>query len=427
MFSRRSCIGIGVRTDLRWGPLRNQFFWVMLLAHIGVCPGATAPQGDLLTFLINQNEAAWQKIHSLQTIQYTHETQWLANGQQEPFQGVAQIKKKGDWYWSTYRRTILDRPTGHMQNNEFRNVMNDKYMAEWPMLGNPLAYQWDHASIDSMSRKQRTHFRLTSPYDFLPACFGSASYRFREDMARGGDGVKFEAVEVKGEDGRLLYQITRSHPQTSATPDLMWVIDPQKGFLAVESTFYPSGRLLMRQTMGVEEIAPGLWYPVGYEETRYKEGIAPPVVESWVKSRIKDIKINEPLPDEQFAFDALGLKRDKPDIRVLRTGLDGVTTEYVYRGGQLVPRLLADQVDRVVEKGVEVTADSITQEGGPAAQSGARPGQAQARTDRVPAMAGTVPSNNRHRLAIVFLASVLAIVIVGAVLVYRHPQSDKTR
>ena len=124
----------------RW---RNYLLEAVLLASIGVCSAATTPQGDLVTFLVSQNEAAWEKVHSFQTIQYTHETQWLAAGEQQPFSGVAQIKKKGDSYWATYRRTIIDKATGQMKENELRQVVNDKYVGEWPALGNPFAYQWD--------------------------------------------------------------------------------------------------------------------------------------------------------------------------------------------------------------------------------------------------------------------------------------------
>lgn len=341
-----------------------------------VCLGglAAAAQDNLLQSLIEKNEATWQKIQSLHSIQYTIEREWPNPQSQQPFHGVGQVKKRGNCYWSTYRHTIpmptgpsqvvavkekkvgdftattftvrSDTSAGLTQEIEFRLVVNDRYWAEWTKTetGNALgrfAQQQDYSSVDGMSAKMKQMVRMRMPPEFLRHCFGGDRERFRESMARGAEAVKFEAVEWKGEDGRLLYQIKRSHPQTGPTPDLVWVLDPQKGFLATESTFSPGGRLLVRRTMRAEEIAPGIWYPVGYEETRYaeaKDSADAPVVESWVKSKIRDIKINEPLPDEQFDLEALGLKKDKPDIKVMRTALNGRVTPYVYRDGKLVPR-----------------------------------------------------------------------------------------
>jgi hypothetical protein len=120
------------------------------------------------------------------------------------------------------------------------------------------------------------------------------------------------------------------------------VIDPQKGFLATESVFYAGRETpFRRQTMRVEEVAPGVWYPVGYEETEYTEPkppAEPPAVTSWTKATLKDIKINEPIPARQFDIEALGLQTDKPDITVLRTTVEGRTIPHVYREGKLVPQ-----------------------------------------------------------------------------------------
>lgn len=340
MSIRKRYANVVVNCEFLYGCRKSGLLWILLALSMSLCSAATAPQDDLLTSLINHSEAAWQKIHALETIQYTHETEWLARGREKPYQGIAQIKKKGDWSWSRYRRTILDRSSGQIHDREIRRVINDKYIAEWPDLDNELAYQWDHVSVDSISRKQKSHLRTTSPSDFLPVCFGDTKYRFRESI--GDDASKFEASEVKGEGGQILYKITRKNSETGPGPDLVWIIDPEKGFLAIESTFYPGGNyLLMRRTMRIEEISPGVWYPVGYEETRFDElkaGQSSPNVVSWVKSTLKDIKINEPLPDEQFNIEALGFDEAKREIRIVETGLEGEMILYTYRDGKLVRR-----------------------------------------------------------------------------------------
>ena len=274
-----------------------------------------------------------------------------------------------------------------------------------------------------MSQKEKTHLRVTMPYDFLPLCFGDSGLRFQEAMQKGGSAVKYEAVEVKGQDGKPLYQIKRFFPQGGPSPDLVWTIDPEKGFLAIERTFCPQGQGRTHHTIQVEQISPGIWYPVGFEETRYeetKEGTGTPTVIGWIKSKIKDIKINEPLPDGQFDISALGLLKDKPDIRVLRTGLDGVTTEYVYRAKQLVPKELAAQVDQVVKRGLEGPGVATTPDEGKSAESTARPEKATAKESQASRVVGMSRSANGHRVVVVLLASFLGILMVGAVFAWRH-------
>jgi hypothetical protein len=272
-----------------------------------VCLGGLTPaaQDDLLHSLIKKNEAAGKKIQALQSIQYTLERDWLARGQQQPFHGVAQVKKKGNCSWVTYRRTGINFTAGEIQEIERRAVINDKYAAEWPAVGNPLAYRWDHESVDAMGPETKTHLAMTGAEDFLCICFGHESTRFSEALKIYVDRIRYEAVERKGEDGRFLYDIQCFNPKDLATPNLVWTIDPQKGFLATEVVLYESEKPQIHDTMRVEEIAPGVWCPVGHEETRYaktKEGEKTPSVESWCKVRIKDLKINEPIPDEQFDF-----------------------------------------------------------------------------------------------------------------------------
>ncbi len=120
------------------------------------------------------------------------------------------------------------------------------------------------------------------------------------------------------------------------------MIDPQRGFLATEYVFNAMGEApVSRQKMRVEQIASEVWYPVAVEETCCAEPNQPgdpPKVETWSKVALKDIRVNEPIPDEQFEVEALGLPDDKPDITVLRITVEDRKIPYVYREGKLVPR-----------------------------------------------------------------------------------------
>ncbi|MBM4027370.1 MAG: hypothetical protein FJ280_18485 [Planctomycetes bacterium] len=339
----------------------------LVLVLLGQGGRAASSSGDLLSSLVAKNEAAWQKIQSLHSIQYTLERQWLDRQSQQPFQGVARIKKRGNCCWSAYGSTVLTGPlqvvreterkvgdrslpmqllapdtsAGQTREAERRLVVNDRYAAEWPV-GNPLAYRWDHESVDAMSAKTKKHLEMSLPPESSRYCFGDGRRLFREALEADPNWIRFDAVENKGQDGQVLYQIRRFDPKDSPRPDLVWTIDPQKGYLAVENVFYAGRETpLRRYTLRVEEIAPGLWYPTGWEEVNYAEpqqAQEPPAVRNRVKATLKDIKLNEPIADEQFEIEALGLDKDDRNVTVLWTTVEGKTLPYVYREGSLVPR-----------------------------------------------------------------------------------------
>ena len=225
---------------------------------------------------------------------------------------------------------------------ERRVVVNDQYMAEWPAQGNPLAYRWDHNSVDTMSEKMRRHLKMSLPPDFLQSCFGDDRQRFSGALQTGSSRGRYEAVELLGEDDRALYQIRRFYPVDSQKPDMVWVIDPQKGFLATELVFIAGREVpVFRRKMHVKQVAQRIWYPLGFEEVRFTEPNQPgesPNVETWSTITLTDVRVNEPIPDEQFDIEALRLQKDRPDITVLRTTVDGREISHVYHEGKLVPR-----------------------------------------------------------------------------------------
>lgn len=353
--------------EVRKAKSQRLTLFVLIAGAVWVCLGGLveAAREDLLESLIAKNEVAWQKIQAMSSIQYTLEREWLDRRSQKPFHGTVQIKRRGNCLWCVNRSTIRTGPLqvtgqthiqagnrtfvmqraepntvgGRVEEAEQRLVVNDKYMAEWPV-GNPFAYRWDHNSVETMTPRRKERVAMMARDDFSPACFGTDRYRFREAVRMNPDAVRYEAAQVKGTDGRVLYQIRRFYPKESPTADLISVIDPAKGYLAVESTFYAASETPIRQeTMQVEEVAPGLWFPVACEEVRYvpsSQTAEPPAVEGWTKVALKDLKLNEPIPDTQFEIDTLRLAEVKPDVIVNWTTLDGQTRPHAYRDGQLV-------------------------------------------------------------------------------------------
>jgi hypothetical protein len=255
-----------------------------------VCLAQPAVQEDLLKSLVEKNEAAWQKIQSLASLQYTLEQERLYPPWPQPFRAVAHVKKRGDCLWSVYR---FETPAGPWRivpeefngmrgiepdvsagqkaaMNERRVVVNPRYLAEWSGAGDGQAYCQDHNSVAEMSPWWQTVLKMSLlPPDFQYVCFGLERQRFPEILRAVSTASRYEAAEVSGEDGRRLYEIRRFCPNDDPRPKEVWTIDPQKGFLATQYILQAVGEIpVSRQTIRVEQIAPEVWYPVACEETQ---------------------------------------------------------------------------------------------------------------------------------------------------------------
>jgi hypothetical protein len=401
---------------------------LLVLIYLGCAEGAG--QQDLLSFLLAQNQAAREKM---QTFSYRIELEGMEAMDDGPhgYTAVGDVKRKGDYQWSTYRRSGLN--AGAPAVRESRVVVNDKYVACWPMAGNPIAYQDDHSSLDTMSEKMKARVAVNTPPCFLPSCFGETVRPFSESITVHPEDTHWDAVETHDPEGRTVYHIRRFMPTMAdaSQPDMIWVIDPQKGFLATETISYkPDGKVWIHRTMGVEEAAPGVWFPVQYEEQHYgvtRDPQAAHALSASLKAVLRDVRVNEPMSDEQFEISALGLQQDRPDIIVLRTGLDGERTPYVYQEEGLIPKRMADGVEFVADRALGRGIGTENQEA-PASRikSGAETDKATA--GHVRAAKGPPATRPReavrHSLAVVSLSILLGLLAVVGVMVYlpRNPR-----
>lgn len=348
---------------------KDGWWWRVLVGlpfMVSVCLGQSAGQDELLQSLVARNEAAWQKIQSLASLQYTLERERLWPPCPQLFRAEAQVKKRGDCLWSVYRFETPMGPCRVVQGKgmgmgmgmdmgpdvsavqkttmeERRVVVNPRYLAEWSGPGDGQSYCQDHNSVAEMNPWWQTVLRASLlPPDFQSICFGLDRQRFAEAIKAVPARSRYEAAEVSGEDGRRLYEIRRFDPSDDSSPDMVWTIDPQKGFLATQYVDQAVGEIpVSRQTIRVERIAPEVWYPVACEETQAVGGFRlgdPPRGETRIKSTLKEIRVNEPIPDEQFEIEALGLAQEGSGVIVTRITVDRRMTDWVYREGKLVPR-----------------------------------------------------------------------------------------
>jgi len=398
----------------------------------------------LLDFLVAQNEAAQEKIESYS---YTLEDKWLGSSGMV-FEGTAQVKQQGDNFWTKYTRTGLNETAGEMQEREIRIVVNDKYAAVLPMMGNPIAYQRDYTSFESMDARTKSLLKGTTPFDCLSYAFGAGSRRsFREAMKVYPDKIKWDAIKTQDINEKTLYQIQRFMPPEAEGGDYwlekIWNLDPQKGFVVSESTTYhPDGNVWFQRSMQIEEVSEGAWFPVAYREDRYPKTASDSEKNKkarWKEITLKDMKVNQEFPKEQFEIDALNLKEDQPDIIVLRTGLDGKKVPYIYHNGKLLPQEIVNGLERAIafELNSEkhspsptspTTSTTLPEEPPKATLSQTKDDlSAKKGDDQVPVKQNESVSddNNQHRSIIKVLTVSLCALIVLTVIVYSLSRREK--
>lgn len=291
---------------------------------------------DLLNFLIERNEAGREKIKS-----YSFTLEADQKYQKNLATGAAEVKGIGDYLWCKHLQTQLNSAGGLMLERETRVVVNDTFSAIWrgPMVRT--ADQYLHRSFETMDPKRKSTIRTTMPHQFMGYCFGDPVTSFRESLALYPEKVKWRAIKTEKADGKQVYEIWRSSVTGGESGvKVKWVLDPAKGYLATECTAYQDNAIWLRRVMEVEELAKGVWFPIEFrEERRDRQGGSDgSKVISEETIWLKNVVVNEGIPDEQFEFDALNLQKDMPDVIVLRFGLDGSRVPYVYYGGRLVPQ-----------------------------------------------------------------------------------------
>jgi hypothetical protein len=318
----------------------NALIGIFLFCN-GLCTAAPAPAAEmdsqeLLEYLIRQNEAARAKIRSFScTLDIT----------QSGRTRTAQLKQQGSCLWLVSNQPAR---TGPVAGHQTRMVVNDRYMAEYtlPIPRSVMSYgNWfDYDSFDTMDNETKRRIQTNTPDDFFAHCFGNRSESFRWSMTRRPD-IRWDAVQTTDTDGRTVYQIRRFASRSNLPySDAVWVVDPDKGFLATEIRSN-IGDKSWHYSMQVEQVTPGVWFPIAFQQENYRQGFKPrQSLDNWKRVSVRDLQVNTDIPPEQFEFDALNLWEDAPDVIVLRFQTDGTKIPYVYDDtGQLIPQRERDR------------------------------------------------------------------------------------
>jgi hypothetical protein len=326
-------------------------------------PVASVEISELLQSLLEQNEASW---NSIQSVSYGINAQSEV-GDESTISQSGRVIRKGNSHWSTIRQATSSTAAEQMSNAESRIVVNDKYMAFWSSTEKRLAHRHDHASIKDMSEQAKELLAANLPPEhFLHYCFGGPHKHLKAMVEQSPEYIEWDAIKVKDVEGNIVYHVRRFTKETmedGSMPDMVWVLDPEKGYMAKETTSYiPNGALRMHRTMQIEEATKGVWFPIAYEHERYdstQDSLETQTVNQRISIALKDVRVNMPITAEQFEIAALELNKN---VRVLRTGLDGKTTAYVFAGKMLIPAEVtySKPISEKVEKSSFTTSDTPT-------------------------------------------------------------------
>ncbi|MEN6627054.1 MAG: SUMF1/EgtB/PvdO family nonheme iron enzyme [Candidatus Sumerlaeia bacterium] len=297
--------------------------------------------GDLMPFLVARNEASKEKIENVSYAFDMSFRRYSGGGRTTTTSG--EVIKNGDSVRSTYRQG----------SGEIRFVANDQYIA---FVNTQFANaQWyDYPTTQSRMTKRIAEARSshTPSNADIQLCFGLPRQSLREMVAVKNIGIRHEAVETKDESGRRIYQLRRFKPgmKDPNSPQAVWVIDPDKGYLITGMTSYhEDGSVWTKNSFKLKEVSDGAWFPVEFSET-YNT----PQLQYERSMTISDIKLNPPVDKSQFAVEALDLKSLNPAIVFLRTEADGTKSIYTNENGKLVK---ADSPDKPARQAAPAAAE----------------------------------------------------------------------
>jgi hypothetical protein len=328
---------------------------VLMLEQVVHC------QKDLLNFLVEQNEAAKEKIKTAQSrVEWTMDFEAKEGLRHD--EGFGEVKMKEAWRLSTQECNASIPATAWKQKQTQSMVINDKYLAYWPTIGNAYIYQDDHQSLNELSDDSKLRRNIhTTPdiYSFSFAFGGERNATFKEMMKLHPDKIKWTAEETKQPNGDMVYLIKRYSPfmNDPAKPDAVWTVDPQKGFMVTQALFYSkAGNVWVTRKTEPKEIGSGIWVPASYQEHRYGkptdlQARGEPTLSTIVQ--LEDITINHEISDDYFVIESILPEEHRESTTLFRKGLDGNTKAYVYWNGGYILREDWHNLDHTVAKTLE--------------------------------------------------------------------------
>lgn len=346
------------------------------------------PSGELVEFLIEQNEAARNAIKSASfEIAYEYRNPASREGPRHSI-GHGTFFYKGDWRAAD---VSADQQfgDGREEMREIRAVLNDDYAATW-RVGMGTAHQRDHESIENRTKEAKDSFDTNLWPHPLRYGFGEGYYTLAERWENADRRGEVWQVSLKKpqQAANELYYIEVYRGQEKAVPSHTFVLDPEKGYLVTQTFSYGAdGQVGSVTDVKVEfDQASDVWFPARMVERSHPnwpmkgwasldESIAS--VRPSLSMEVSNFQANQPIEDDRFAIDALGLEGR---VFIIRRQIDDEREIYVHRDGQILPKAV-EEVVRHGEHALEIIGDEEllavdngqTADANPSASEGALP------------------------------------------------------
>lgn len=318
-------------------------FWILTTA----ASESTHPQ--LLEYLITQNEATRERIHSIH-----YHFDWnsesiidstppidipgFKNGAQRVSIGTGDMIISGECRWSSYITLSTIPESDWNQVDSRRIVLNNRYFAHWPMFTAPNgnAYLREHVSIAEMPESTRNSIEIFSRPDMMRYGIGTGDFTFRQQVLLSPKS-KWIVTEEYSSEGGSMFHVRRFDPRmkNQQQPREEFLVDPTKGFLITQRTSYhDTGEVWSRLNVNPRQIAENIWFPAEVSESEYRNPDNKGLLTSQIEFNASVEMVNQRVPESQFELLALGFGNNT--LRVFRHALDGKTYQLIYQDGKLM-------------------------------------------------------------------------------------------
>ena len=222
--------------------------------------------------------------------------------------------------------------SGETQELDDRLVLNEEYLATFGYPGTAHAYMWEHESIDSISEYAKEHLVGLNPRN--PMWYGfTVDTRDLADMYDPARDDLWEVLEqTNGATGSTKYLVRHYSNTEPRWLYLEIVVDPSKAFLMTHVTrFWKNGNVLREIDVDLEEVAPGIWFPMAYEQTYHNKAGGK---ETTSRNVVTSLQVNIQVDPALFQWQALDMA---PETNVMRTDVSGETEVFFPVDGELYP------------------------------------------------------------------------------------------
>ncbi|MBI4559369.1 MAG: hypothetical protein HY706_17420 [Candidatus Hydrogenedentes bacterium] len=273
------------------------------------------------------------------TIAETWKFYTTRQGTTEHFDRQATLKEKMKGGFICAQRVEKDTITGpnpRTVERQARLVVNDQYIAEWDAR-NPVVRLIDYDRQTGMPVLTRRSYRTIFPRDVLSYGFGDGELTLQGiyDHLSKEQEMNLSVEKGAAQDEKDVYRV-KIYDKSSEQPFEELTVDTGKGALITRAVMFSGSKITQEMKVLAKEAAPSVWFPVVWEEVIYTKSKETGDLVERTRSRceIKDLEVNQEIPDEQFTWKGLDLRPETQIIRVDRSGAERIM---VVVNGELVP------------------------------------------------------------------------------------------